>query len=649
VPFLWTRLNRCPPDLPKETLLMRWLRTLCFLALSLSALRADRSAAAEPASPSFTKDVAPFLAAHCTKCHGGAKPKGGLALDKFADEAAALKDRGVWERVADNLRSGDMPPPARKRPAEKELDAVNAWLDAAVFKVDCNGPKDPGRVTIRRLNRVEYNNTIRDLIGVDFQPADDFPADDIGYGFDNIGDVLSLPPILLEKYLAAAEKIVDRAFANEEIRKRILVAVPDEKTNRFEAARKVFRAFGDRAYRRPIRQDELRRLMRFMEMATRDGESFETGIKLGLQAILVSPHFLFRIETDPTGKDATAPHPISEYELATRLSYFLWSTMPDEELFKEARDGTLRKNLDAQVRRMLQHPKARALVDNFAGQWLQTRNVKTMTPDPGLFPQFDEALRSAMQKETELFFENVMRGDRSVLEFLDADYTFLNERLAKHYGIAGVKGPEFRKVSLQGSARGGVLTQASILTITSNPTRTSPVKRGKWILENILGTPPPPPPPDVDQLKEGEEVELKGSLRQRMEQHRRDPNCATCHQRMDPIGFAFENFDAIGGWRNKDGKFIIDPSGTLPSGQTFQGPAELRTILKGKADLFARCLSEKMLTYALGRGTEPADRCSIEEIARALAKNDYRFSSLVLAVVRSDPFQMRRGQAVKGK
>jgi hypothetical protein len=452
-----------------------------------------------------------------------------------------------------------------------------------------------------------------------------------------------MPPILMEKYLAAAEKIVAQAFASEELRKHILVAVPEDNDGYFQTARKVFRAFGDRAYRRPLRQDEMRRLMRFMEMADRNGESFEAGIKLGLQALLVSPHFLFRIEADPDKKDAAA-HPISEYELATRLSYFLWSTMPDEELFREARAGTLRKNLEVQVRRMLKDPKARALVDNFAGQWLQTRNVKSATPDPGLFPSFDEPLRTAMQKETELFFENVLREDRSVLDFLDADYTFLNERLAKHYGIAGVKGAEFRKVSLKGTDRGGVLTQASILTITSNPTRTSPVKRGKWVLENIFGTPPPPPPPDVPELKEGKDTELKGSLRERMEQHRRDPGCATCHQRMDPIGFAFENFDAIGAWRTKDGKHAIDPAGTLPSGQSFKGPAELRVILKGKADLFARCLSEKLLTYALGRGTEPSDRCSIDEIARALAKNDYRFSSLVLAVVRCDPFQMRRGQ-----
>ena len=320
--------------------------------------------------------------------------------------------------------------------------------------------------------------------------------------------------------------------------------------------------------------------------------------------------------------------------------------MPDEELFAQAQLGTLRKNLDAQIKRMLKDPKSHALVDNFAGQWLQIRNLSQASPAREKYPKFDDKLREAMQRETEMFFDNIVREDRSVLEFLDSDYTFLNERLAKHYGIDGVKGDHFRKVSLKGTPRGGLLTQGSILTITSNPTRTSPVKRGKWVLENILGTPPPPPPPDVPELKEGRA--LKGTLRERMEQHRANPLCASCHQRMDPIGFGFENFDGVGAWREKEGDKEIDPAGELVTGESFKGPADLRTILLNqKRNDFVHCLSEKMLTYAMGRGLEYYDRCATDAVAKELAKKNYRFSQLITAVVKSTPFQMRRGEEDK--
>jgi hypothetical protein len=399
-----------------------------------------------------------------------------------------------------------------------------------------------------------------------------------------------------------------------------------------------------------VSPEEVNRLLALFRVAESQGDSFDNGIALALQAILTSPHFIFRVERD-RGPNRLLPHLINEFELATRLSYFLWSSMPDEELLALAGQSALRKpgNLEKQVRRMLNDAKARALVENFAGQWLQLRNLRNVAPDPGLFPAFDEALRSAMLKETELFFESVLKEDRSILDFLTADYTFVNERLARHYGIPGVQGDQFRRVSLTGSPRGGVLTQASVLTVTSNPTRTSPVKRGKWILENILGTPPPPPPPGAGELSEDKKVVLSGTLRQRMEQHRANPNCATCHQRMDPLGFGFENFDAIGAWRERDGQFSIDSSGVLPSGQSFKGPGELKAILKSQREAFARCLSEKMLTYALGRGLEPYDKCTVEQLAGILAKNNYKFSNLVVEIVKSDPFQMRRGQEPAAK
>ncbi len=599
----------------------------------------------EPARATFAGEVAPFVARYCQGCHGGAKPKGSLALDRFKDQAAVLKDRAAWEKVRDVLRSGEMPPQNKPQPTREEVNTVLGWLESEVLRPECGLRRDPGGPTLRRLNRAEYDNTIRDLFGVKIAAADDFPSDDVGYGFDNIGDVLSVSPLLAEKYLTAAEKVVRKAFQSEEVRKRILIRKAGDGDSR-AAARDILRAFADRAYRRPVRDDELKRLLRLVELAEQNGDDFETGIRLALQAVLVSPHFLFRVELDREPQNPDAVHPLNGFEVASRLSYFLWSSLPDDELFGLARQGKLEQPavLETQVRRMLKDHRARALVDNFAGQWLQLRNVAICTPDPARFPDFDEPLRAAMLRETEMFFESLLREDRSVLDFLDADYSYLNERLARHYGIAGVKGDQFRRVSLAGTPRGGVLTQASVLTVTSNPTRTSPVKRGKWILENLLGAPPPAPPPGVEQLKDDARSALTGTLRQRMVQHRANPACATCHQRMDPLGFGLENFDAVGAWRTREGDHPIDPSGVLPGGQSFQGPAELRAVLRTRKDAFCRCLTEKMLTYALGRGLERSDRCVVDETANALARKDYKISALVLAVVRSDPFLMRRGK-----
>lgn len=741
------------------------------------------------AKVTYQKDIAPLLNEYCYGCHGNGKKKGGVALDGYKDAAATAKDQAVWEKVMQNLDAHIMPPENKKQPSLLEREKIVKWIQTEVFKCDCDHP-DPGRVTVRRLNRTEYNNTIRDLVGVDFQPADGFPQDDVGYGFDNIGDVLSMPPILLEKYLTAAETILGRAIVTDLMPKartnhfdainlagsaaggpigdgmrqlaregdvfvnfdfltdgeyvlraraygeqagteptRMAFLLDDKEVGRFDvtvmkgrprvyqmqlplkagkrkfsaaylnnynnqkdpqrwrdrnlvidhveiaspaatkpiptpeshrrifvrqpqtgreedAAREIVEKFTRRAYRRPVTSAEVDRLLQFYEIGRKGGEKFETSIKLSLAAVLVSPHFLFRGEAQPDPNNPASIRQIDEFALATRLSYFLWSSMPDERLFAQAERGTLRKNLDSEIRRMLKDPKSRSLVDNFGGQWLQVRNLAQMTPAKSKYPKFDESLREAMEQETELFFESIIREDRPVLDFLDADYTFVNERLARHYGLNGIKGSEFRRVSLKGTARGGLLTQGSILTITSNPTRTSPVKRGKWVLENILGTPPPPPPPDVPELKD--EKALSGTLRERMEQHRANPNCAICHQRMDPIGFGFENFDGIGAWREKDGEAVIDPSGELVTGESFKGPVELRRILlKQKRRDFLRCLSEKMLTYGLGRGLEYYDRCAIDEITKELAKKDYRFSQLITAIVKSVPFQMRRGELDK--
>jgi hypothetical protein len=620
------------------------LGTVALAALAGPGLAGEAGKPAALARQPLSQSVAPLLAKYCTDCHGGAKPKGGLALDGIHDESAISKQPKVWEEVLRRLKAHEMPPPKRPQLSPTEARQLTAWIKGRLTQLASARKNDPGRVTLHRLNRAEYNNTVRDLLGVSFQPADDFPADDIGYGFDNIGDVLSMPPLLLEKYLAAAEEIVDLAFRNPETRRRILDCQPPA-DNPCDRARRILEAFATRAYRRPVGAAEVDRLARLVQDAQKEGDGFEAALRLPLQAVLVSPHFLFRVELDHEPDNPAAVHPVTDFELASRLSYFLWSSMPDEELFALARQRRLRQdgNLQAQVRRMLKDSRSRALVDNFAGQWLQTRNLKALNPDPATFPGFDEPLREAMRRETELFFEAVLREDRSVLEFLDADFTFLNERLARHYGIAGVTGADFRRVSLAGSPRGGVLTQASVLTVTSNPTRTSPVKRGKWILENILGASIPPPPPGAGELSEDKAVVLSGSLRKRMEQHRANPACASCHQRMDPLGFGFENFDGVGAWRERDGKFPVDPSGVLPDGRSFQGPRELRAILKTQTAAFVHCLAEKMLTYALGRGLEAYDDAAVDGIGRALAADGYRFSRLVLEIVQSDPFQKRRG------
>ncbi len=735
---------------------------------------------------SFEKSIEPFLKSNCVTCHNSKLKVGGLSLDAYRDSKSALQDRELWEKVVQKLRTGQMPPKGMPVPPADQIASVTGWFETQFARLDRNMKPDPGRVTARRLNRVEYNNSIRDLVGVDFKPASDFPADDSGYGFDNIGDVLSLSPVLMEKYLAAAEKIARKAIVADpppkptreriehfpakgeenpaqdltarhpfpvegdylvrglvngrheallitlwldgkelktfpvdtedeaprmgemrlhipagehELKAALLhddtrpdAQIPDEENakdkkkkpgrepfvdrfeingpynpharplteshkrifvcghapgqHRPECARLVVAALARRAYRRPVSDIEIGNLVRFVNLAQQNGDSFEQGVRVALEAILVSPHFLFRIENDPSPNNPALSHRIGDYDLASRLSYFLWSSMPDAELFRLAGENKLHKPevIDAQVRRMLLDPKAVALVDNFAGQWLELRNLDSFKPDPDRFPNFDEDLRKAMRQETRLFFEAVIHEDRSILDFIDGKFTFLNERLAKHYGIPGVTGPEFRRVELTGDERSGILTQASILTVSSYPTRTSPVLRGKWILENFLNDPPPPPPPGTPNLNESA-IGATSSLRQQLEQHRANPACATCHSRMDPLGFGLDNYDAVGHWRTQDGKFPIDSTGTLPGGKTFSTPAQMKEILKADRGAFARCLTEKMLTYALGRGVERYDRPAVNLISRRLAASDYRFSRLVLEIVKSLPFEERHGEA----
>jgi len=735
----------------------------------------------------FKKEVQPLLQEFCFKCHGGTKKKGDVVLDIYKGAEDAAKDPKVWDAVLDNLRTHTMPPDDEdKQPTLEQRETMMKWVDQSVFAVDPDHP-DPGRVTVRRLNRIEYNNTIRDLVGVTFDAGADFPADDSGYGFDNIGDVLSLPPVLFERYLAAAEKIMSAAILNDHTARSQTVPInlltisggPDkgntaasrriddhESTVSFDAdesgtftirvdfqgnkasgeaakvelkvdgklvktvslsgengrtdsnklpvpisnkgkhvitfrvvnwlttpemkdgkarnrtatirrldvltppqppkapdsqlkifaagqgqpnleaaAKAVITTFATKAFRRPLLPTEVQRLMAIFAMAQKKGGNFEQSVQTALTAVLVSPHFLFRCEFQMEPDSPAAVHPIQEYALASRLSYFLWSTMPDDELRNLATKGELRKNLEAQVRRMLRDPRASALTDNFCGQWLQTRNLASVTPDTKTFPEWNKDLAAAMEQETELLFQNIMREDRPVTELLSADYTFVNERLARLYNISGVEGDAFVKVKVPAMRPGGVLGHGSFLTLTSNPTRTSPVKRGKFVLENLLGTPPPPPPPDVPDLNDPKRGELKGTLRQRMEQHRKEPICAGCHARMDDIGFALEHFNSIGEWRDNDSGATIDTAGQLVSGEQFKDAVQLRDVLLNKKrEEFLRCMTEKMLTYALGRGVERYDRPAVDKIVQKLEKDGAKFSTLVMEIVNSVPFEMRRGE-----
>jgi hypothetical protein len=643
-----------------------WLASLSVVLLLGGVSRGEEATSVEGTPTAFQENIVPFLQMYCVQCHAGEDGEADLSFDRFQDSAKVQEEYALWERVLRMLDEREMPPDGEEQPSEVELREVVEAIQAELDAFDCSGERRPGRVTIRRLNRTEYNNTLRDLLGIDFRPADDFPSDDVGHGFDNIADVLSMSPILVEKYLDAAESAIDQALAEEATRNRLLGQLPENPRQRRESARANLEQFATRAFRRPVSDEELDRLVALLPEERRGGrgergrrnrdsnnpdsnnpdnaaqeESFGRYLRTPFVAILTSPHFLFRIEKDPGEEDPDGIRRLDDYEVATRLSYFLWSTMPDEELFRLAKEEKLGHSdiMEQQVRRMMADPKARALVDNFAGQWLQLRDVERISPDPERFPSFDEPLRLAMLRETELFFETIIRDDRSVLDFLNADFSYVNERLASHYGIADVKGEEFQRVSLPPDRR-GVLTQASILFLTSNPTRTSPVKRGQWILSNILGQPPPPPPPGIEELDE--DGETLGSLREQMEQHRSNPSCAVCHRQMDALGFGLENFDVIGAWRDQDGRFDIDPSGELPGNQRFSGPADLMEILaQSRRDDFTRCLAEKMLTYALGRGLGPYDRCAVNAILERMEQNEYRFSSLVMGVVSSDPFLMR--------
>jgi len=655
--------------------------------------------AAEASAGEFRRNIRPVLEEYCYDCHGGGENRGGVALDAFASATNFAAGRDIWWRVLKSLQAGLMPPAKKAQPTPKQKELIAQWIKRSVFEIDPRNP-DPGRITLHRLNRVEYQNTIRDLVGVDFDAPGIFPPEDTGHGFDNLGEVLTLSPMLLEKYVDAAERIIGQTMTPEKHTRFFPKPIPADAAGRREYARALLGNFARRAFRRPVDPETTDQLVELAASGyEQPGKTFEAGVAQAMVAVLASPRFIFREESALPSSGRQGYALVDEYALASRLSYFLWSSMPDEELFRLAAAGTLRKNLPAQLRRMLADPRANALEKNFVGQWLQVRDIGTVPidersvlareqkfdpqqettrqrfrelrnkPDNTLTPaesgelaslraafrarrqqtgaDLTEDLRRAMRQETESVFACIRHEDRSLLELLDSDYTFLNEALARHYGITNVFGPEMRRVTLPpDSPRGGILTEGAVLAVTSNPTRTSPVKRGVFILDNILGTPALPPPPNVPPL----EAALAGltnrvpSLRETLAVHRQNPLCASCHDQMDPIGLALENFNALGRWRDQEFGQPIDPSGQLVTGETFANFRELKRVLvRNHARDFYRTLTQKLLTYALGRSLDYYDAETVDQIVDRIEKSGGRPSALLAGIVESAPFQKTRG------
>jgi len=597
-----------------------------------------RPVAGAETDPRFQAEIRPLLQTYCFDCHGERRKKGGVNLEQFQTLGAVEKDLEPWETALRMLKDAEMPPEDKPQPTMEERLALMSWIQETIDHA-LEVPTDPGRVTLRRLNRTEYNLTMRDLFGVEIRPADRFPAEGGGGGgFDNNADTLFIPPILMERLLAAVQEVLEAAQPE-----RLYLVRPGEGVSEMDAARATLQAQARRAFRRPVRDQELERFLGLYSAEREAGHDWEASVLQMLKAVLMSPHFLYRVEVD---REQEGAYRIGAFEMASRLSYFLWSSMPDEELLRLAEEDGLfdEEVLEQQVNRMLEDSKAAAFYEQFTSQWLGVDKLETSAqPDPNRFKEYSVELREAMQREPVELFGHVMRENLSVLELLTADYTFVNGLLAKHYGIEGVdEGAEFGKVALPDRRRGGFLGMGAVLTLTSYPLRTSPVLRGRWILEEVLGTPPPPPPPLVKSLPRDDRPRKGLSFRQRLEQHREDPNCAACHKRMDPLGFALENFDAVGQWRTEIGGQPVDATGEMPGGETFNGPVELREALLGKRDLVLKNLVERMLAYALGRGLEYYDQPTVHQIVKRREANHDAARGLVLDIARSLPFQYRR-------
>ncbi|GAB4138927.1 MAG: hypothetical protein Kow0040_26630 [Thermogutta sp.] len=622
------------------------LAASCVIAASLAGAKADdeespsaatiRTALRQvpgqdsPAPSLFPELVQPFFERHCYDCHSGDSAEAGVDLAAVTSQDDIVREPRRWRRVQTMIATGGMPPPDMPRPDPDERSRVARWLEETINAAICSGPQQPPRVTARRLNRLQYVNSVRDLLGVELK-VDRLPPDDVGYGFDSVGDVLSLPPLLFEKFLGAAEEAAAACSVPDGIQSGAISQ---------EALTAILSEFMTRAFRRPPRPDETARLSRLLQRLQEEGATPEDAYRSGIVAVLSSPHFLFRLEPDPPDVPPDTVRPLNDFELATRLSYFLWNSTPDAELLELARQNKLRADLREQVDRMLADSKSRSFAHDFAEQWLQLRNLDQFQPDSNRFPGVDDSLKAAMRTEAVLLFETVLRDQLPAIRLLDADFTFVNRRLAEHYGLPGDFDETFQRVSLKNSHRGGVMTLAGVLAVTSVPTRTSPVKRGKWIMETILGTPPADPPPGVPLLPDDTEPNVTGTLRERTERHRKDPNCAVCHQVMDPLGFALEHFDAVGRWRDQDGGLPIDASGELPDGRSFRDADDLKQLLAQTSNAeFIGCLTEKLMIYALGRGMTDSDHCWVRQFVASCNTETASIREIILAIVESDAFQ----------
>jgi hypothetical protein len=560
---------------------------------------------------SWDRSIRPLVQKHCFKCHNADKRKGEIDLTRDDNPRLIAQNRRTWQTVLEMVESREMPPKKEDPPKDEERANIVAFLKKTFGSLECSDARDPGKPVVRRLNKTEYDACVLDLTGRDLDLADAFSPDASSYGFDTIAEALAVSPVLVEQYHAAARKLLDT-----------LKPLPSPE------------AFAAKAFRRPVEPAFLEKLKAL---------EAKSGTRAALLAVLISPRFLMRIERTRPG--AKGPYLVDDYDMASRLSFFLWSAPPDDVLLGLAAKGGLRtaEAVEAQARRMLADPRSRALADNFIGQWLQLRGLATHKPDPKVFPQFTESLRTSMRRELDLFLGEVIRMDRPLTELIDADFTYLNEELARHYGIEGVKGAELRRVSLPDRRRGGLLTSAALLMLQSDPDRNNVPRRGNFVAGAILGAPPPPPPPDVPQLEDtkappGKEL----TLRERLELHRSKPDCMGCHSKIDPLGFGLENYDAIGRWRDLEAGRPVDVSGLLPGGRTFKGPVELKRIILERRDDFTRTTAENLLIYALGRGLQVEDECVVRDALKAAAAGDYKFSTLVLTIVKSHPFRYRR-------
>ena len=590
-----------------------------------------------------------FIKRYCLECHSGEKPKASLDLSRFDSMDKILSEALLWDDILIRLSQGDMPPKEADLPTLNERSEFLNWVESSLQKAACQSGPHAGPAVLRRLNRAEYSASVRDLLDIHFDAGEALPSDGSGgEGFDNAAETLFISPIHAEKYMDAARVAVEYAFADPRSLRRFLVAEPDEKTSPEVAARRVIEDFLPRAFRRSIPESEILEYLALFHAAYKADPSFMVAIRLTLQAVLISPKFLF-IAEEPNFD--SKPHKVTDHELASRLSYFLWGSLPDDELLKAADEGNLSDSriLQEQFKRMLgsqNSRKVRNFSQNFVEQWLGTRALgREFKPDKSI-RGYDSELEGGMKYEPVFFFHEILTENRSLLDLLKADYTYVNRRLARHYRIKGEFREQPKRVQLTDeNRRGGLLSMAAVLAVSSYPHRTSPVLRGKWILETILGDPPPPPPPNVPELEESASSVSSESLRQRLELHRQNVACAQCHDRIDPLGFGLENYGVLGRWRDKYEGHTVYARGALPDGTTFSGPAELKLALLGRKDQFVRHLTKKMLGYALGRGLTYYDYCAVNSIVDKLRANDYKSHHLLFGIIQSVPFRFKAGIA----